>query len=93
MKERYPRVMYRRPSPPREVPAADFLTQDEAAALLRRRPPSLVGVLVATGRLKPATCGDRQPGVERASVEAELAYRTRPLWRTRTLLRTVWHFL
>jgi hypothetical protein len=89
---RYPDAMHRWPHPPREVAAADLVTQEEAARVLGCRMLT-VGSLVAQGRLLPVTAGGAA-GVERASLERELHWRrTTRLWRVRSLLRGVWHSL
>ena len=64
------------------VPAADFMTQQEAASELSAKIPLTVGVLIARGILEPAFLRGDEEGVTRRSVEAELRWRRETgFWR------------
>ena len=90
-KKSYPGVMYRWPHPPVEVPASDFMTQDEAAERLGVSLIS-IGMFVATERIFPATLNG-EPGVTRRSVEEEMARRKSAGYRVRAFLRSLRRFL
>lgn len=63
--------------PPIVVEESDFLTTDEAKALLRSRsaPSPNVNILVARGILQPCFVMDGRQGVTRTSVEQEREWR------------------
>lgn len=83
--------MYRGDNPPGEVTEpAELMTQEEAAVALDCLLIT-IGRLIGEGRLRPVTYRGA-PGVERASVDAELAGRVGH-WRLRNLLRALRYWI
>lgn len=69
-------------TPAPTVPAAEFMTRQEAATALEANTPATVPLLVARGILEPAFTRDGVEGVTRRSVEAELKWRQETgFWR------------
>lgn len=66
------RMFKRWGTPAPRVPAAEFMTRQEAATALGANTPATVPLLVARGILEPAFTRDGAEGVTRRSVEAEL---------------------
>lgn len=90
-KRRYPEAMDHWEHPPVEVPAEEFMTQEDAAAELGISILT-VGLYVAEGRVKPGTLRG-EPGVIRASVQEELARRRVPGYRLKALFRSLFRYI
>lgn len=90
---RRPRKTPRLPgSAPVEVAAEDFVTEDAATLRLGLRHLLTVDRLVAEGRLVRVSCRG-VVGVSAVSVDAEAMRRTGRLWRLRSAVRSVLHWV